>query len=193
MKTIPETAASEALIVETLRSGGVIVCPTDTIYGLSCRADDPEAILKIHRFKGSDPQKPLILLAADWEMVEKYSLLTPTQKSRAQELWAQDRPTSLILGQNQVPAPTLMPSQVALAWRLPKSPFLLKIIKALGVPLVSTSLNKTGQPPLKSLAGFSSLNTTENAPDLLVDGGVLDGQPSRLIDLSGAEEEVIRP
>lgn len=192
MKIIPETAASEALIVETLRSGGVIVCPTDTIYGLSCRADDPKAILKIHRFKGSDPQKPLILLAADWQMVEKYSLLTSTQKARAQKLWAQERPTSLILKQKKAPAPSLMPSQTTLAWRLPKSPFLLKIIKALGVPLVSTSLNKTGEPPLKSLAELSSLTTAENTPDLLIDAGVLDGQPSRLIDLSEDTEKVIR-
>jgi L-threonylcarbamoyladenylate synthase len=192
MKIIPETAASEALIIETLKTGGVIACPTDTVYGLSCRADNPAAILKIHRFKGSDPKKPLILLAADLEMVEKYSLLTSQQRERVLKLWSQDRPTSLILKQKTTPPGPLIADQTTLAWRLPKNPFLLKIIKALEIPLVSTSLNKTGQPTIKSVAEFSELVADKNAPDLIIDGGVLDGQPSRLIDLSGETEKIIR-
>ena len=192
MKVIP-LAGSEDLIIETLKAGGVIVCPTDTVYGLSCRADCPEAILRIHHFKGSDPKKPLILLAADLAMVEKYSLLTVSQKERAQKLWAEKRPTSLILKQKKVPNELLIPNQAPLAWRLPKSLFLLKIIKALKVPLVSTSFNKTGQAHLSSLEEAQDLLIGKTTPDLLIDAGLLKGQPSRIIDLSGDSEKIIRP
>ena len=192
MKIIP-LADSEDLLIETLKSGGVVVIPTDTIYGLSCRSDCPEAILRIHKFKGSNPKKPLILLASDLLMVEKYSLLTVKQRERAEKLWAEEKPSSLILKQKKAPDEILIPNQDSLAWRLPKSPFLLKIIRALKVPLVSTSFNKTNQPHFKSLVGIQDLLKGEDNLDLLVDGGVLEGEPSRLIDLSGNSEKIIRP
>lgn len=192
MRLIPITEATSETI-SVLQAGGVIVCPTDTIYGLSCLASKQEAVAKIQRFKGSPLNKPLILLASSLEMVEQYSQLSDLQREMATSLWQEDRPTSIILPQKPGNLLSFLSQNNALSWRLPKSQFLLKIIETLGVPLVSTSFNKSGLPPYEEVASLLDKDLGAEAPDLIIDNGTLKSQPSRLLDLSGQKLITIRP
>ena len=184
---------AEAEAVAVLQVGGIIACPTDTIYGLSCLAINQAAVRKINHWKGNAFDKPLILLASSLAMVEQYSQLSAAQKKLALDFWQEARPTSLILPQQEGNKLSFLSQNNCLSWRLPKSSFLLKIIETLGSPLVSTSFNKTGANPYEDVSSLLPESLEFAALDLIVDGGILKSQASRIIDLSGEDPLIIRP
>jgi len=184
-------------IAGSLKIGRVVVLPTDTIYGLSCRADDAKAVRRIKRLKGRDAKKPLIVLVSDFKMLKKYAALGREQEKFLRRIWgrveAKLKPTTVILkSKNNLPL-TLIGPGGSLAVRLPKSKFLIKIIGAVKRPLVSTSLNLSGQPPLSNLRRLTDYFSTGQTPDLVVDAGPSGRtKPSRLIDLRGERPIVLR-
>ncbi len=186
-------ADAETEAVAVLQAGGIIVCPTDTIYGFSCLASNQAAVRKINHWKGNALDKPLILLASSLAMVEQYSHLSATQKKLALNFWQEARPTSLILPQRAGNELAFLSQNNGLSWRLPKSNFLLKIIETLGCPLVSTSFNKTGGAPYEEVSSLLAEDLDFEGLDLIIDAGFLKSQPSRLIDLGGAKANIIRP
>lgn len=181
-------------VAAALEAGQVVVLPTDTIYGLSCRADDQKAIKRIYKLKKRDPKKPLIILVSGLPMLKKYAFVSAPQERYLQKIWRPGtRPTTVILKSRGLLPPELCSNLGSLALRLPKSNFLIKILKVIKKPLVSTSLNLSGQiniTDLKDLANYFSSN--KKSPDLVIDSGkCLRRRPSRLIDLSRESKPVI--
>lgn len=171
-------------IVTGLKKGSVVVLPTDTIYGLSCLANNSKAIKQIKDMKGKDSAKALIILVSSIFMLKKYVYLSKEQEAQIKKFWnLKARPTTVILKHKKLLPKELSGEMDSLALRLPKSDFLIKIIKRAGVPLVSTSLNLSGQPHLsntKSLQGYFKKN-----PDLVIDAGTIKNKKaSRLVNLS---------
>jgi len=173
-------------ITGSLKKGQIVVLPTDTIYGLSCLADKIGAIKRIYKLKGREAKKPLIVLVSSLAMAKKYALVSPWQEKFLKTIWLTGtRPTTVILKQRNLLPRELTGNSSGLALRLPKDKFLIKILKAVKKPLVSTSLNLSGQRnliSLKRLDDYFSLN--QEHPDLIIDGGAgRRRRPSRLIDL----------
>lgn len=186
------TSAELALIVKALAGGKVIVYPTDTIYGLGCLATDKKAINKIKKIKQRDASKPFIILVSSLFMAKKYCLVSKKQEVILKELWSSKRPTSVILRQRNLLPQELIPKQQGIAVRLPKSDFLRKIIRTAGTPIVSTSFNISGQPVYNEVTFLANKKLTKNDPELIIDGGMLNNKPSKIIDLTTDSIKIIR-
>jgi len=160
---------------ELLGSGGVAVVPCDTIYGLVGIAPDTEA--RIRAIKGRGEDKPFLQLVADSAGASRIASPAPP---RLAKYWP--GPLTVIL-------PARAGGTVAL--RVPDSEFLRGLIKSIGRPLYSTSVNRAGQAPLwrigEIVAGF------ESAVDLVLDAGDLPGaSPSTLVDAASRPFRIVR-
>lgn len=170
-----------ALIVEYLRRGETMAYPTDTIYGLGCDATNGKAIEKIYKIKGRSGKKPLLILISSYAMLKRYCFASRRQINYLKSLWPGR--VSVVLKKRNILPTGLTGGSANIAVRLPKNDFLIKVIKKLNRPLVSTSLNLSGQDHLTSVQGLEK-KFTKYKPDLVVDGGSLVGRPSKLIDLT---------
>ena len=181
------------LVAGSLKIGQVAVLPTDTIYGFSCLADDAAAIRRIYRLKKRAGDKPLIILVDSLAMLKKYVFVSARQARLLKQIWAGSRPTTVILKHRGRLPRELSANSDGLAVRLPKSKFLIKIIRIVKKPLVSTSLNLSGKDNInnpKSL--FHYFPEKHHRPDLVVDTGPCRRRrPSRVIDLRNEQLPLI--
>lgn len=176
------------LIAGFLQTGKTIVYPTDTIYGLGCLATNKKAIAKIYRIKKREKKKPMLILIADFKMLRKYFQVDKKQLRYLQKVWPGK--ISVILNKKTALPDDISAGLTSAAVRLPKSRFLTKMIKDAGAPIVSTSLNLSGEPPIDRVGDLAGYFKTSR-PDLVLDAGRLRGRPSRLIDLRDPEKIII--
>jgi L-threonylcarbamoyladenylate synthase len=185
------SASDINLVVKHLEMGEVLVLPTDTIYGLSCLATDKEAVSRIFALKKRPKDKPFILLVSSLKMALEYVKVDDEKIKKIEKIWQEDKPTTIILPSKKIFPEGIVSKSGNISLRLPKSHFLIKIIERIKVPLVSTSLNLSGEPAIKDVSSLESV-FKENSPDFIFDVGVLDKEPSRIIDFSGSEPLIIR-
>jgi len=186
LKSPTAVKAVVKLVVKTLLSEGIVVLPTDTVYGLSARATSQKAIKRIQALKKRTAKKPFLILVSSLSMLKKYVFLSKPQLALIKKYWQSgQRPTTIILRHRGLLPAALNANSDGLALRLPKSKFLIKIIKTIKEPLISTSLNISGEEPIKNLEVIEKLWPNKNKrPDLIVDAGPsLRSKASRLIDL----------
>ena len=185
------------IIAEYFKRGRVIVYPTDTIYGLGCLATNKKAISKIYEIKQRNKNKPLLILASSFTMIKKYCYVSKRQYEYLQTIWfgppkfskigARPGPVSVILKKRKLLPDELNSGSDSIAARFPKSVFLVKLIKRVGAPIVSTSANISGR---KSLSNVDNIEKYfgANKPDLIVDAGKLKRKPSKLIDVRDVDD-----
>ena len=145
--------------VAVLRAGGVILYPTDTVWGLGCDATNAEAVAKIYGLKRSADKKSMLVLCASADMVVRYVNRAPGIAFEVMELATE--PLTLILPGAAGVAANLVPEEGTLGVRVPDHAFCSSILRAFGRPVVSTSVNISGEPAALSLA---------EAPRELVEG-----------------------
>ncbi len=145
---------------QVLRDGGVILYPTDTIWGIGCDATNPEAVSRVYDIKRRPDSKSLVLLAADMDMVARYVRRIPDVAIDLVEV--NDRPMTLIYpgaiageppaeGREAVTGRHLLAYNVvaedgSVGIRVPMAQFCRDLVARLGRPLVSTSANVSGEP-----------------------------------------------
>lgn len=186
--------------VEVLRKGGVILYPTDTVWGIGCDATDPEAVAKIYAVKKRDDSKSLVLLASDMDMVCRYVKEVPEMAVQLVEV--NDKPMTIIYpGALTGPTPeggfsieagqtAVFPKQDrnVLAFntvaedgtvgiRIPMMEFCQQLIARFGRPIVSTSANISGQPAPENYAEIS--DEIRSAADYIVDPALEKGSTGR--------------
>ena len=130
--------------VEVLRRGGIILYPTDTVWGIGCDATNAEAVDRIYRLKRSENKKSMLVLCASADMVVRYVNRAPGIAFEVMEM-ATTPLTAILPGAAGV-APNLIPDEGTLGVRIPDHEFCRRILRALGRPVVSTSANISGQP-----------------------------------------------
>ena len=130
--------------VDTLLRQQVILCPTDTVWGLGCDAESPRAVDALYKLKGRPAGQPSIVLVADLAMLQRYAATVPAELEAA--LVAQTRPTTYVLPASRVVAPGLVAPDGTVGLRVVKDEFCFKVVRRLGHGLVSTSANKAGEP-----------------------------------------------
>ncbi len=158
-------------IAERFRFGQVLAYPTDTVYGLGCLATDEQAVERIYRIKQRDENKPLLVLVSDMSMANNYCHINQEQKRYLRKYWP--GPYSFILFTKNKLATNLFNNRQKIAVRLPNSGFLTKIIKKVGCPLVSTSLNISGEQPVTK-ADFLQGFFKKEKPDAVINIGEID-------------------
>jgi len=169
-------------LVACLKKGGVAMAPTDTIYGLFCRADKTSIVSKVFAIKRRDHNKPLLVLVSSLTMAKKYCQINLKQQAALKLIWSKSRPTTVLLRHRQYLPSNLTAGSINLAVRLPKSIFLRKMIRAVGVPLVSTSANISGEDVLDAEKAINVFKK-EPRPDMIVAGDLKKGRASQLISL----------
>jgi len=169
------------LIVDYFKRGKVIVYPTDTIYGLGGLATDKKAIKKNFKIKGRIEKKPFLILVNSFKMLKKYCWVSRKQEKYLRKTWRGARAVSVILKKKRNLPQELTGGQETVAVRLPKVKFLIKILSGVGQPIVSTSLNKSGQKNLDSVSRLDNY-FKKAKPDLIIDAGVIKAKSSRLVD-----------
>ena len=185
---IPLDRGGVEQIVKALLSGGVVVLPTDTIYGFHCGVFKRDAIERILKLKGRSVKKGLILLANDIEMVGRVISEWPyNSKATLSNIWP--APLTAIL-----PASSSLPDYVVsdgkVAIRVPDRQWLREIISLVGEPLVSTSVNKSGTKPItrirEIIEKFGGLEIYVSSR------GRQSGKPSTLDDFTGKVPLTVR-
>ena len=135
----------------TLRSGGTLLYPTDTIWGLGCDASNADAIRRLYDLKQRDPSKSMLILCDTIEMIRTY--VCDINDATATLLFTSDRPTTVILPvERNTLAHNLPAADNTVGVRVPQTPVCDALLHLLGRPLVSTSANLSGRPSPRSYA-----------------------------------------
>lgn len=129
--------------VRVLREGGIILYPTDTVWGLGCDATNAEAVERIYRLKRSENKKSMLVLCASADMVVRYVNRAPGIAFEVMEMATS--PLTLILPGATGVAANLIPDEGTLGIRVPDHEFCRRMLRALQRPVVSTSANISGE------------------------------------------------
>ena len=166
--------------LDVLRKGGVILYPTDTIWGLGCDATNTEAVKRIYQIKQREDTKSLIILVADEREILQY--VAAPDLGVFDFIEQQSRPTTIIF-ENAVGLPdNLVAQDRSIAIRIVRDEFCRHLVKRLRRPLVSTSANISGQPSPPFFKAVS--DEIKNAVDYIVQWRRADeipAQPSQII------------
>ena len=189
--------------LDVLRGGGIILYPTDTVWGLGCDATDPEALAKIYALKHRSDSKSLVLLASDVDMICRYVREIP--EMAVQLIEVNDKPMTIIYpgavhGEEGQPAErhrlayNVVAADGTVGIRIPMMDFCRELVAALGRPLVSTSANISGEPTPKIFSEITKpvLDGVDYVVDRALEGGAT-GQASSIIKVGlDASVEIIR-
>jgi L-threonylcarbamoyladenylate synthase len=181
-----DDGATRAEVLAVLRRGGVAVLPTDTLYGLSAAATSASGIGHIRAIKRSADERLFIVLASSVDMVAAHvRSFGCSSREELERVWP--APVTAIL---PVGAQAAEWMGETIAVRVPAVPALLEVIAALGEPIVSTSVNRSGESPRTSLGEIES----EFGPevDMVVRGNVTSTLASTIVDLTGDSPVVVR-
>lgn len=178
--------------VKVIRNGGVVLYPTDTIWGIGCDATNARAIDKIYVAKNRKDGKSLIILVADVEMLFNYvDNIPPTAIDL---IHSYNKPLTIIYPLSKNLPRNLPAADGSIAVRIPRTKFCLDILKLFGKPIISTSANLTGEP---APVIFSNVSTEiRNKVDYTVYHGrdeIREPVPSTIIRLyNNGDFETIR-
>ena len=139
--------------VETLKQGGVILYPTDTVWGIGCDATNPDAVAKIYKLKKRIESKALICLVADDRMLKKYVKKIPEAAHSIFDIT--EEPITIIYDDAQNLAENLIAEDKTIAIRIPDDEFCFQLCRKLNGAVVSTSANISGAPTPTSFKEIS--------------------------------------
>jgi L-threonylcarbamoyladenylate synthase len=157
-----------------LIAGGVALLPTDTIYGLHAVAANQQSVDRIAAMKERPSEKAFVVIAASVEQLEAMGVTIPDV---LREIWPAPLTAILHSGGTTVAA------------RIPDLDWLRALLARTG-PLVSTSANRSGEPPITSPEMLE--RTMQYRLDALLDQGIHDGKPSTIVDFTGSEPRMVR-
>jgi L-threonylcarbamoyladenylate synthase len=181
-EALGQMAAAVEAAAAALRSGGIVVVPTDTVYGLAARPDVPVAVQAVYRAKGRPAGMHLPVLAASAEQVRALGVAFGAAASVLAARWWPGPLTLAFAFEPGAARPDWLAGREEVAVRVPDHAFVRALVRETGV-LVVTSANPHGAAtPLTAEAASASLGT---AADLVVDGGPLTETPSTLVNLGG--------
>lgn len=176
--------------VEVLNDGGIIIYPTDTLYGLGCRIDRDAAVRRVFAIKGRPASEPLPVLLADPEMLDDYAEgVTGAARRLAQRFWP--GAVTLVLRRSaRIPA-RVAGGGTTVGLRVPDHALARALIRSAGVPLVGTSANAHGRPDPRRVQ--QAIFDIGNQVDVIIDGGPSPvGAPSTVVDATGETLRVVR-
>ena len=180
------TAAQLAEIELLLRDGGIVLLPTDTIYGLHALATDERAAARVAEIKGRDDTKPFVVLGASFAQLEEIGIdVRPEVRNALQAIWPAPL-TAILPLRRPIPASR---GTAALAVRVPALDWLRELVAGSG-PLLSTSANRSGERPIADATNLA--RELQKQLDGIVDGGVSHAEPSTIVDFTGDEPRLVR-
>jgi L-threonylcarbamoyladenylate synthase len=183
-------AISEA--VSVIQRGGVIVYPTDTVYGLGADATNAEAVQRVFKIKKRPKNKPMPLIVSDLEMVKRAAFLDRKTEEMLLSVWP--GPVTVLL-QKRFNLPEALTADFKnIGLRIPDYKIAHFLVVQCGIPLTATSANISGQSPSNKIEEvLSQFERMSCVPDLVLDAGDLRfSEPSTILDLSNGKPIVTR-
>ncbi len=175
-------------LISTLKSGGLVVMPTDTLYGVVGSSLNKETVERIYDVRGRDENKPCIILIGDLSQLKKFSIEITEEQKKIIE--SSSRPTSFVLDCVSEKFTYLHRGNKTLAFRIPQNSNLKNLLHETG-PLSAPSANLQGLPPATNIQ--QAKKYFGDKIDMYIDGGEINGEPSRVIRLhSDGTTEVLR-
>jgi len=175
---------------EVIWRGGIAAVPTDTVYGLAADPANAAAVKRIYEVKGRDFRRPLILLAANLEMVERLDLQILDLARKAMEHFWPGGLTLVLQAAPSVPQ-HLLAGGTTIGLRIPAHPVALGLIEMAGFPLASTSANRSGSP--SALRSEEVIEALGEEIDLVIDSGPASlGVESSVVDFTQSPPRLLR-
>lgn len=174
--------------VDVLRDGGIIIYPTDTVYGLGCDLFNKKGIEKIYEIKRRSKKQPLSFICSDLKHISQYAKVTDYAYKTMRRLLPGSY--TFILEASRLVPKMILPKRPTTGIRVPDNNICLALVRELGQPIISTSV--------KTAAGEDLGNPYEikeywgKLVDLIIDGGNIIPEPSTVISLVDDNIEVIR-
>jgi tRNA threonylcarbamoyl adenosine modification protein (Sua5/YciO/YrdC/YwlC family) len=175
---------------ELLGAGGVVIYPTDTVYGLGCSVEQREAIEKVYLIKGQRKDKPFSFVCSDLTHISEYAHVSNAAFKIMKHL-IPGAYTFILPATRMKQLPKILVSKrKTVGIRVPASPTTLALVRELGCPILSTSVTDEGGQILNDpdliAKGYN------NQVDLILDGGVLPSEPSTVLDLTDERPRIVR-
>ena len=174
-----------------LRSGGIVVVPTDTVYGIVGAATSIKAIAKIFALKRRPQEKVLPIFVKDIATARKYAYISDAKIKFLEKVW----PGSVtVVFQRKEKLPEILTGGLnTIGMRIPDYGFLRALLARLDFPLTQTSANVSGLPSAKGMGEVKRyFGRSKIKPDFFVDGGEIQGEQSTVVDFTGKNLIVLR-
>jgi tRNA threonylcarbamoyl adenosine modification protein (Sua5/YciO/YrdC/YwlC family) len=178
-----------ARAAQVLRGGGIVVMPTDTVYGLTCGITHHDAIRRIYKLKDMDPKKPLSVLVSDMSMVGRFAKGVSTPAYRLLKRVLPGPYTFIFEASPEVPK-IMLRKRRTIGIRMPDNPIALALLEEMGEPLLSSSIR---DPEHDFVNNPDEIERSLGSDvEMVIDGGILLPVPSTVVDLSDDEPTLIR-
>lgn len=173
---------------DVLRSGGIIIYPTDTVYGLGCDLFNKRGIEKIYRIKKRSEKQPFSFVCADLKDISRYARVSDYAYKTMKRLLP--GPYTFILEASRLVPKIILPKRLTTGIRVPDNHICLALVRELGQPIISTSVkNEAGDimtDPMDIEKHF------RHCVDMVIDGGILAAGQSSVVSLLDDQVDVIR-
>jgi len=188
MRVLEAKPKSIKIASEMVKRGGLVVYPTDTVYGLGCDPFNVEAVKRVFKVKG-DRKTPLPILASSNQQVKKIAQLSKEAEKVAERFWP--GPLTIVVPK-KLALPNIVTCNVdSVGVRVPKHNSALQLIRLSGGFLIGTSANKTGEKPPKT-AQEAAQQLGEEV-DIILDGGQVSlGVSSSVVDFTSVKPKLLR-
>jgi len=179
-------------IVELLRDGGVIIYPTDTVYGMGCDITKARAVERVARIKGTKPEKARFsFICSDLSHLSDFARQVDNRTFKLMKSHLPGPFTFILTASTQVPK-SIKQKRKTVGIRVPDNNIILEIVRQLGNPILTTSLKEDDQILEYPTDPELILEEYRDLVDAVIDGGYGGMVPSTIVDCSGDEPEVIR-
>jgi L-threonylcarbamoyladenylate synthase len=176
--------------LEILKNDDACIFPTDTVYGLFCRALSPRAASRVYRIKGRSKKKPLQLFLADKKDIFRYTTATPALKRKISGLLPGPYTVILKLNREYRTRFSFLKTGTA-GFRVIKSSLINGILKKLDEPLAATSANISGNRSPRKFSEIEAI-VMRGVRMAVKDDKKVKGKPSKVLDFTGKKEKVLR-
>lgn len=178
--------------VDVLNNGGIVVYPTDTLYGLGANALNAEAVEKVFAIKGRELSKPMPIIVKNLVWADELAHISPRNQTILKKAWP-GKFTAVLPKKNIVPN-VVTSGTSSIGIRIPDCVFTDKLLGKFGYPLTATSANVSGHEPTNSIDKIVEIFSKRAVrPDLVLDAGVLPkSDPSIIVDLTTRKPKVLR-
>jgi len=176
--------------VEVLSNGGIIIYPTDTVYGMGCSVEVKEAIEQIHLIKRQRKDKPFSFVCSDLTHISEYARVSNAAFKIMKHLIPGPYTFILPAAKMKQLSRILVSKRKTVGIRVPDSPITLAIIRELGHPILSTSVTTEDGELLNDPGRISGV--FRNQVDMIIDGGILVSEVSTVLDLTDELPVLVR-
>lgn len=180
------------LVVEMLEKGGIIIYPTDTVYGMGCDINNQKGLEKVARLKGVNPANPNFSFI--FHNLSQLSEYTKQVNNNVFKLMKKHLPgpfTFILHASNQVPK-MFKSKKKTVGIRIPDNNIALEIVQELGRPILTTSIHDSDEVIEYTTDPELIYEKYRNLVDIVIDGGYGNNEASTVIDCTGEEPEIIR-